>query len=317
MGTTVKAGRGWLVLAAGAAIAVGVELGAQVRFRSGTDLVLFTVSAVTGQGRPVAGLGLADFQVVEDGARQDVTFFASERLPVSLSILIDASSSMDETNGRITTAKEAAIGFCRRLNPLDVAQIIAFSSDIQIRQPFTSDLAALEAAIAAARTGGSTSLYTAIYVALSELKKVRRGQHPDEIRRQAIVVLSDGEDTTSLLNYEEVLEFAKREDVAVYAIGLRGRASSLGSSREFNESEYVLRTLAQTTGGRAFFVSEVRALAAIYNQIADELASQYTLGYVSKNTARDGKWRQVSVRVSQPGVLARTRTGYFAPSKER
>jgi VWFA-related protein len=311
MGVAVKR-TGLIVLTAAVTVGLGVGLGAQVGFRSGTDLVLLTVSAVTGQGRAVPGLRQDDFHVAENGVPQEVSFFAAERLPVSLSILIDASSSMDI---KIGVAREAASGFCRRLNAKDVAQIIAFSSDIQIRQPFTSNVAALEKAIAETRPGGSTSLYTAIYVALNELKKVRRTQNPDEIRRQAIVVLSDGEDTTSLLKYDEVLDLSKREDVAVYAIGLRG--GRVQGSREFNESEYVLRTLAQTTGGRAFFVSEMSELSTIYNQIADELASQYTLGYVSKNTARDGKWRQVSVRVSQPGVLARTRTGYFAPSKER
>lgn len=285
----------------------------QDAFRASTDLVLLTVSAVSGQGRPVIGLTLNDFQVIEDGVPQDVSVFSAERLPLSLSILVDSSSSMD---AKIVVAKEAATSFVRRLTPRDIGQVIAFSSDVQVRQPFTNDPVSLERAIADIRTGGSTSLYTAVYVAISELKKVRRTQDPTDMRRQAIVVLSDGEDTTSLLKYDDVLELSKREDVAVYAIGLKGRGVQTGV-REFNESEFVLRTMAQTTGGRAFFVSEINELAGVYAQIADELATQYTLGYVSKNAARDGKWRQVSVRIRQPNMQPRTRTGYFAPGKER
>jgi Ca-activated chloride channel family protein len=281
-------------------------------FRASTDLVVLTTSVVTGQGRPIPDLQLKDFQVLEDGVPQTVSYFTPERLPISLSILIDSSSSMDT---KTAVAKEAATSFVRRLNRGDVAQIIGFSNDVQIRQAFTSDVALLERAIAGIAPGGSTSLYTAIYVALGELRKVRRTQDPAEIRRQAVVLLSDGEDTTSLLGSEDVLDYAKREHVAVYTIGLR--APDGRDSRGFSQYDYVLRTLAQTSGARSFFVSDIRDVPAIYAQIADELASQYTLGYVSTNTARDGKWRQIAVRVNQPNVQARTRTGYFGPGRER
>jgi VWFA-related protein len=97
----------------------------------------------------------------------------------------------------------------------------------------------------------------------------------------------------------------------VFAIGLRD--SSL--TRGFRQHDYALRSLAQTTGGRVFFVDSAEQLPAIYNQIADELESQYTLGYTSRNTSRDGDWRQISVRVNAPGVVARTRAGYFGPTR--
>jgi VWFA-related protein len=102
---------------------------------------------------------------------------------------------------------------------------------------------------------------------------------------------------------------------AVYAIGLRSAGRS--ESRGFNEFDYVLRTLTQSSGGRVFFVSDIEQLPSIYTLIADELASQYTIGYVSKNTRRDGGWRQVSVRVNRPNVSARTRAGYYAPRTTR
>ena len=138
---------------------------------------------------------------------------------------------------------------------------------------------------------------------------------PDGIRRQAIVVLSDGEDTTSLKSYDDVADLAKRSDVAVYAIGLRERAPD--EPRRFSQSDFALRSLSQVTGGRVFFVDDARQLPAIYNQIADELATQFVIGYNPKNTKRDGAWRQVNVRVSRPETIARTRTGYFGPSSRR
>jgi Ca-activated chloride channel family protein len=125
-------------------------------------------------------------------------------------------------------------------------------------------------------------------------------------------VLSDGEDTSSLLPFEEVLELAKRSETVVYAIGIRAKEPQPAGG--FREAEYVLRTLAQETGGRAFFPSNVGELPAIYTKIAEEIASQYTLGYTSKNQRRDGMWRRLVVRVNRPDASARTKQGYYAPS---
>jgi Ca-activated chloride channel family protein len=145
---------------------------------------------------------------------------------------------------------------------------------------------------------------------LKELKKIKV-RSEDEIRRQAIIVLSDGDDTSSLLPYEEVLDLAKRSETAIYTIGLRppdlGRAS-------FKEAEYVLRTLAVETGGRSFFPTHVNELTKIYDSISQELSSLYSLAYSSKNPSRNGAWRRIVVRVTRPGLVTRTRQGYFGPS---
>jgi Ca-activated chloride channel family protein len=136
----------------------------------------------------------------------------------------------------------------------------------------------------------------------------------DEIRRQAIVVLSDGEDTSSLLPFEEVLDLAKRSETAIYSIGLRSNENMSTASKGFKEAEFVLRQLSQQTGGRAFFPNQVSELSGTYGQIAEELSSQYTVGYLSKNPKRDGSWRRVVVRVDRPSTSARTKQGYFAPT---
>src|SRR6478735_8487026 len=131
----------------------------------------------------------------------------------------------------------------------------------------------------------------------------------EDVRRQAIVLFSDGEDTSSLVSFDGVLEQAKRSETAIYAIGLQGNDLQ---AKGFREAQYVMRTLASETGGRSFFPMRIEDLAGVYSQIADELASQYTLGYTSKNPRRDGAWRRLIVQVQRPNVAPRTKRGYFA-----
>src|SRR5207302_166105 len=183
--------------------------------------------------------------------------------------------------------QEAAIGFARKLRPQDLGEVIDFDSRVVVLQNFTNSAAELETAIRKTSAGGSTSLYNAVYIALKDLKKVV-AKNVEEIRRQAIVLLSDGEDTSSLLPFEEVLDLAKRSETAIYAIGLRANEGPSTGTKGFKEAEFVLRQLSQETGGRAFFPNQVADLANVYSQISDELSSQYTVGYTSRNPRRDG-----------------------------
>jgi Ca-activated chloride channel family protein len=293
-----------VTLTACAALAVANAQPPQ-RFRGGVDLVSLNVTVMEGT-KFVTGLDEKEFEIFEDGARQSVTFFSRIQQPIALAILLDTSASMAE---RLETAQEAAIGFARRLRPEDAIEIIDFDSQVRILQEFTNDVAALEKAIRNTDVNGSTSLYNAIYISLKELRKVK-ARSSEEIRRQAIVLLSDGDDTSSLVPYEEVLDLAKRSETAIYAIGLRP-PSALRA--EFKEAEFVLKQLAQETGGRSYFVNSVSELPKIYEQISEELASQYSLAYSSKNPLRNGAWRRVVVRMARPGLVARTRQGYYGP----
>ena len=139
----------------------------------------------------------------------------------------------------------------------------------------------------------------------------KRDEIVEEIRRRAIVVLSDGEDTSSLLPFEEVLDLAKRSETAIYAIGLR---QAEAGRPKFKEAEFVLRQLSQETGGRVFFPNTVSELPKIYEQISEELSSQYSIAYASKNPLRNGAWRRIVVRVNGQQLTARTKQGYFAPT---
>ena len=275
-------------------------------FRAGVDVVSLNVTVTDADNRFITDLDQEHFQIFEDGVLQEITFFSRARLPIALSVLIDTSASMDK---RMRTAQEAAIGFSRSLGPDDLAEIIDFDGRVEILQNFTNDLELLGDAIRRTSAGGSTSLYNALYVALKDLSKAPL--RPSEVRRQAIVMLSDGEDTSSLITFDEVLELAKRSETGIYTIGLQEEEDERSG---FREADFVLRQLAYETGGRAFFPEDVNDLPAIYQQISDEISSQYSVGYISANPLRNGQWRQTVVRVDRERTTARTKQGYYAPT---
>ena len=277
-------------------------------FRSAVDIVSLNVTVVDGAAHYVTDLDQNDFSVFEDGVKQDVTFFTRRQQQIAMSMLLDSSASMED---KLQTLQSAAVNFVKRLKPADLAQIIDFDSSVQIRQGFTSNQSDLESAILQTAAGGSTSLHTAIYISLKELKKIRV-QAEEDVRRQALIVFSDGEDTSSLVSFDEVLDLAKRSETAIYTIALRGTDTQ---TRGFREAEFVMRQLAQETGGRAFFPNKIEDLNGVYAAIADELASQYTLGYTSRNSKRDGAWRRVVVQVAKPSATPRTKKGYYAPTR--
>ena len=276
-------------------------------FRAAIDIVSLAVTVTDGVNHYVTDLEEPDFQIFEDGIRQDVTFFSRREQPIALSLLLDSSASMED---KLSTLQTAAGNFVRRLKPNDIAQVIDFDSRVDVRQVFTGNQADLLTAIDRTAAGGSTSLHNAIYIALKELRKVRAVTEQD-IRRQALVVFSDGEDTSSLVSFDEVLDLAKRSETSIYAIALRGPDVQ---TKGFREAEYVMKTLALETGGRAFFPAKIEDLNGVYSQIADELASQYTIGYTSKNPRHDGAWRRIDVRVTRQNAAARTKRGYYAPT---
>ena len=276
-------------------------------FRAGIDIVSLNVTVTDGVSHYVTDLEEPDFQIFEDGVKQEITFFSRRQQPIALSLLLDSSASMED---KLPTLQTAAGNFVRRLRPNDIAQVIDFDSRVDVRQVFTGNQADLITAIDRIASGGSTSLHNAIYIALKELRKVRAVTEQD-IRRQALVVFSDGEDTSSLVSFDEVLDLAKRSETSIYAIALRGPDVQ---TKGFREAEFVMKTLALETGGRSFFPAKIDDLNNVYSQIADELASQYTVGYTSKNPRHDGAWRRIDVRVSRQNVAARTKRGYYAPT---
>lgn len=296
-----------LLIACAAAAAVAAQV-RQQPFRAGIELVSLNVTVTDpSTGKYVTDLAQDDFAVFEDGAKQNLTFFSRTASPISMSLLLDTSASMQE---RMGIAQDAAIGLTRQLHKDDEAEVLDFDSEVRVLAPFTHDPAAIEKAIRATTANGSTSLYNAVYIALKDLHKIRAAS-PADIRRQAIVLLSDGDDTSSLVDFDSVLELAKRSEVSIYSIGLRQGEIA---QREFHEAEYVLRSLSEQTGGRVFFPTDARELPKIYQTIWDELSSQYAMAYTSTNPKRDGAWRRILVRIQRPGLIARTKAGYYGPT---
>jgi Ca-activated chloride channel homolog len=277
-------------------------------FRAGVDIVSLNVTVVDTASRYLTDLEQPDFQVFEDGVKQDVTFFNKRQQPIALSLLLDSSASMED---KLDTLQKAATEFVRTLKPSDIAQVVDFDSRVEIRQPFTSNKHDLEAAIMDTAAGGSTSLNNAIYISLKELRK-NKAQSEDEVRRQALIVFSDGEDTSSLVSFDEVMDLAKRSETAIYTIALRSNEPS--QSKGFREAEFVMRQLAQETGGRSFFPVRIEELSGVYTKIGEELSSQYTIGYTSKNPLRNGAWRRIVVQIARPNATPRTKKGYYAPT---
>ena len=297
--------RAGIILVLSVASAVGLAAGQRGTFRGGVDLVSLSVTVTGPGGRYVSDLQASDFTVLEDGRRQDVTFFERTRSPLAVSLLLDSSTSMMR---QLPLAQRAASEFVARLAPGDVAQVVDFDRRVQVLQPFTADRQTLEDAIQKVVARGSTSMFNAIYIALRELGALAKPQG-DQIRRDVIVVLSDGEDTSSLVTFDHVLDGAKRSPSVIYTIGLG--LGAIPTRRGATHPEFALRTLAQDTGGRMFAPRSADELPRVYNEIADELASQYVLGYVSNSTAPPA-WRTLSVRVGRPELRARSRAGYYA-----
>jgi Ca-activated chloride channel homolog len=275
-------------------------------FRAGVDLVSLSVTVIDPAQRYVTDLTRDDFEVFENGSPQRLTFFARTDVPLAMALLLDTSASMEEA---LPAAQEAAIGFIRELGPADVATVIDFDSRVNIAQDFTSNAANLERAILRTSADGSTALYNAVYVALKELNRIR--VQDDAPRRRAIILLSDGEDTASLVEFDEVLDLASRSDTAIYAIRLSAGADPRPRGRR-PDATFILRQLTQQTGGRAFFPLRTAELADVYGDIRHELSSQYSLAYESNSPRADRRFRRITVRVNRAGATIRTRQGYYA-----
>ncbi|MGH9160206.1 MAG: VWA domain-containing protein [Vicinamibacteraceae bacterium] len=300
--------RGWLgfTIALVALAGLSVE-GQRPAFRSGVDLVVLNVTVTNTGESYVVDLEQDDFVVLEDGRRQAVSFFSKPRVPLALALLLDTSASMQHA---LSIAQEAAAGFVKELGGRDVGTAISFDSRLTILHGPSPSRIALEAAIRGTTADGATSLYDAIYIMLKELNKMRPKDRAIADRRPVMVVFSDGEDTSSLVSLDDVLNLATHSDTIIYSIGL-GRPQLAATAWSPREAPYILRRLSQQTGGRVFFPQEPKDLEGVYSDIKEELASQYLLAYEPTVRRNDGEWRNISVQLNRGGLMARTKRGYY------
>jgi Ca-activated chloride channel homolog len=276
------------------------------RFSTTLDVVNVNVSVSDPRGQVVTDLGPGDFRVIEDGVPQDVVLFSERSVPLSVALLLDGSGSMSNA---LPVVKAAASRLVRTLGPEDEAEVVLFNHRSAVLQDFTPEKPSLDAAIQRLSAGGPTALYAAVYVML---KDSRFQPRPDDVRRRAIVVLTDGEDTSSLVTDDQVLELARRRDATVYTISLRAtRIDDSERASQIHRASYFLNTLARDTGGRAYFPVHLRDLDGVYDGIARELRAQYLIGYVSSNPVPQG-WRRIAIQSSRDSVMVRHRPGYYA-----
>ncbi len=282
---------------------------AQGTFRSAVDLVSLNVIVTDARDRFVTGLTQQDFSVFEDGVQQDVSYFAATNVPLDLAILLDTSSSMSD---KLTTVQEAAVGFASHLRSGDRVTVVSIKDSARVLHDLDGDVSGACEAIRKTMASGGTALYNGLYTTIRQMQKVHASDE-SEIRRQAIAVLTDGDDTTSLVTFDDLLALAKQAGIAIYTIVLRSQypTALLGPMKETSESEFGMKALALETGARSYFPTDISQLAGVYSSITQELASQYALGYTSSNPKRDGGFRRIFVRVDEPNVRARTRSGYL------
>lgn len=269
--------------------------------RVNTDLVILNITVTDATGQYVPGLRLSDFKVFEDGKEipaQLIASFSLQESPFASVVLLDTSSSMEV---RLSLARSAAIRFLDRLREEDVAAVYNFDSKVERVQDFSTgrDLAPMAFGL---RAKGMTRLNDAIVDAAKAL-----ADRPE--MRKAIVILSDGTDTSSKATSDKAIESALAVGATIYAVDMSGSEGASNNQR----SAAVLKSFAEKSGGRFVGTPGGPALRDAFASIADELGHQYTIAYRPLNQTRDGKWRKLEVKVSRPELMVRTRKAYRAP----
>jgi Ca-activated chloride channel homolog len=277
-----------------------------VRFGVAVDLVMMYTSAFDSTGRFVEGLKQEQFKVFEDGVEQKIASFAQEDVPVTMGILLDLSGSMKNS---IEKVNDAALAFIRASNPDDQVFVIGINDEAELLQDFTSDIDEIQDSLDNIVVAGQTILYDGIHLGV---EKAQSGNKP----KKAIVVITDGEDHTSYFKLNELVAKVQESDVQIFCIGfLRATKDS-----DYKKAYNALVRISEESGGKAFFPQKIDEIHNIVAEIADELRSQYSIGYVSSNAARDGSFRRVKISLSgkkSSDINIRYRRGYFAPKAER
>jgi VWFA-related protein len=280
--------------------------GSQDTLKVNVDLVNVQFSVTDRRGRFIPGLDMQDFVLEEDGKRQEILHFARENeLPLTIGMLIDTSPSVRPV---FDEEKDTAVSFLESiLKPNDLALVIGFDRSVTLVQDFTDRARSLKSAINDLQIGGGTSLYDAIYLACNEKLGYEAG-------RKTIILISDGEDTTSKTKFFEALVAAHQSDTVIYSIsnsqrGFFARGGAVGGGGDPG----TLRKFSEETGGATFFVDRGNTFKKIFDQIAQELRSQYSLGYISTNSSKDGKFRQIRIVPRDSSYIVRARKGYYAP----
>ncbi len=277
----------------------------QGKIKLDVNLVVLHTSVFDDRGKFVEGLTEGNFRVYEDKVEQKLSIFKREDIPVSMGLVIDNSGSMRDKRPRVN---EAAITLVQSSNPQDEAFVVNFNDDyyLDLDKDFTNSIPELKEALERIDARGSTALYDAIIGSLDHLKKGNK-------EKKVLLIVTDGEDNTSRNTLEKTVREIQKTDTVIYTIGLLGQESK----KSAKTARRALISIAQASGGVAYFPENVEDVHAICEQVAHDIRHQYTLAYYPSNSARDGTFRSVHVDVIPPRghgkLIARTRNGYYAP----
>jgi Ca-activated chloride channel family protein len=268
------------------------------------DLAVFNLTVADGKGRHVTGLKTGDFHVYEDNRLQDIKLFIAEDVPATVGLIIDNSGSMRPKRADVV---QAALAFAGASNSEDEMFVVNFNEKVYLGLPsairFTNDAHQIRSALLGMDPAGLTALYDAMAVGLDYLNTGTR-------ERKALVVLSDGGDNASRRRLDDVLQIAQRSSATIYTIGIYDDSDQ-------DRNPKVLRKIAESSGGRAYFPDTLKDLDQVWRDIAGGIRSQYTIGYHSSNSKRDGTYRKVKISAGRnggQGLRVTTRDGYLAPS---
>lgn len=283
-------------------------------FKVEVSLVSLTASVTDQNGKPATKLNKGDFEIYEDGLKQEISVFHNdEAVPVSIGILFDTSGSMVD---KIDDVQDAIVHFAATTNPEDEIFLIRFSSEVTLVQNFTGDRAQIKRAVRGLEPQGATALYDAIVEGLDHLQS---GHH----KKKALLLVTDGRDTSSQATLEEAAKTAKHSEAIIYAMGIgHGEKGSFGhifTRFEDTVDIVALQRIADSTGGRAVLLEGKHRKGGVDQidqaalEFSNELRTQYSIGYYPTNRERDGSFRRIKVQMTNSNLIVRTRSGYVAP----
>ena len=284
-------------------IGLGATLTAQQpTFRASTQVVSLFATVTDAQNRLVPELTKDDFTVLDNDKPQELLVFQSENQPITVVVMLDTSGSM---TGSIALLKAAAEQFVTRLLPDDKAAVGAFNDKIELSASFSNDRDGLITEIRDLDFGNGTRLYDAINESLNQLRGIDG--------RRVILVFTDGDDTSSRVGRGTVMDRARAEEVMIYAIGLQSEFFD-GARVVRSKPDSGLRRLADETGGGYFELKQTSDLGPTFTRVAQELHSQYVLGFEAQQL--DGKVHKLTVKMKQVGMTARARRSYVASAAQ-
>jgi Ca-activated chloride channel family protein len=288
----------------------------QQQFKIGVEVNMVTVPVTVRrpEGGFFKGLTQDSFKIFEDGVPQEIVFFTQEGMPTRLAVVLDSSGSVATEWG---TIKAATKRFLENLRPDDEFSLVTFATDIRLKMDWGHNTDRLSEVLTSVYCKGSTKLWDAIWVVSNDVLKEQPG-------KKAMIIMSDGVDTESTVTLEEALDAAVRSEAAIYVVSKTEAVQKLNEDQPdylkipqevFVAADLTLKKFAYETGGRVLYPNSFNQLGNIYKQVDEELRNQYVLGYISTNTAKDGSYRRISVKVNAPGATGSARPGYYAPNE--